>query len=94
MIRALPLLLALAACAGPPDALRAPAVMPDPECRAFAMRDSEVRATFREINPENPEFMRRLASERAEAQQRAYNSCARERGLPVPGGVERIRPTS
>jgi hypothetical protein len=36
--------------------------------------------------------MRRLASERAEAQQRAYNSCARERGLPVPGGVERIRP--
>jgi hypothetical protein len=94
MIRALPPLLILLACAGPPEPLRGPAVMPDPECRAVALRDAEVRATFRQINPDNPEFMRRLAAERAEAEQRAYNACARERGLPLPGGVERIRPAS
>lgn len=87
MRRALLLLPLLAGCA-PAEPLRGPAVMPDPGCRAVAQQDPEVRAIARAVNPMNPELMRRLASDRAAAEQRAYDACARERGLPLPGGVE------
>lgn len=80
----------LAACAPPAETPRGGAPMTNPECRAEAESDPAVRATAGMSGP--LEFgvspLARIA--RAEALDRAYRDCLRRRGLPAPGGVERL----
>jgi hypothetical protein len=66
-------------------------VMENEECRAEAMNAQDVRDISRRGNAENPELMARLRFELAEARLNAYRRCLRARGLPAPGGVERVR---
>jgi hypothetical protein len=68
--------------------------MENEECRAEALNAQDVRDVARRANADNPELMARLRVELADAQFNAYRRCMRARGLPVPGGVERVRPPS
>lgn len=68
--------------------------MDNEECRVEAMNAPEVRDINRRANPENAELMARLRGELLDAQWNAYRRCLRARGLPAPGGVERVRPPS
>lgn len=88
----LPVLLAGCAMVQP----REPAqpLMDNEECRAEAMNAQDVRDINRRANADNLELMARLRVELLDAQWNAYRRCLRARGLPAPGGVERIRPPS
>jgi hypothetical protein len=65
--------------------------MDNEECRAEAMASQDARDVSRRANAGNPELMARLRVELLDAQWNAYRRCLRARGLPAPGGVERVR---
>ncbi|MFN3447587.1 MAG: phosphoribosylamine--glycine ligase [Roseococcus sp.] len=91
---ALPLALLLAGCAALQPPAPAMPAMDNAECRAEAMAAPDVREISRRANPENPELTARLRQELLDAQWNAYRRCLRARGLPAPGGVERVRTPS
>lgn len=82
--------MALAAC-GELEPLVARPVMNDAECRTQTLAAPEVRRTGRELNADNQSNVRRVTSERNEAERRIYEDCLRRRGLSISGGVEPIR---
>ncbi|MCX8134494.1 MAG: phosphoribosylamine--glycine ligase [Roseococcus sp.] len=91
---ALPLALLLAACAASQPREPAMPAMDHAECRTEALAAADVREIGRRANPDNPELMARLREELRDAQWNAYRRCLRARGLPSPGGVERVRAPS
>jgi hypothetical protein len=91
MIRApIFLLLAISACAPAAEMPRGGAPMTNAECRAEAQADPAVRATAGMSGPLEFGMTPRARIARAEALERAYRDCLRRRGLPAPGGVERL----
>lgn len=96
MIRALPLLLLLAACDATGGVVgqslpREPG--PDAEaCRAEAERDPEVRRIASAWTSENLAQNDRVRRELREALPRVYNACMERRGIRPAGGVEPVRP--
>lgn len=86
--------LVLAGCGLTQPRQSAQPLMENEECRAEAMNAQDVRDIARRANADNPELMARLRVELADAQFNAYRRCMRARGLPAPGGVERVRPPS
>ncbi len=85
------LVLSLAACAEPADLPRGGAPMTNAECRAEAEASPAVRQSGRQAGPAAYGPDRRSQALRVEALGQAYRDCLRRRGLPAPGGVERLR---
>lgn len=86
------LLLLVAACAEPAETARGGAPMINAECRAEAEAMPAVRQAGARAGPAAYGSSPRAEVARAEALAQAYRDCLRRRGLPAPGGVERLRP--
>lgn len=85
------LVLLLAACAQPAERARGGAPMTDAECRAEAEATPAVRGSGARAGPAAFGPSPRAEIARQEALAQAYRDCLRRRGLPAPGGVERLR---
>jgi len=85
------LLLLLAACAEPAPVARGGAPMTNAECRAEALATPAVAQSGARAGPAAYGPSPGAEFARAEALDRAYRDCLRRRGLPAPGGVERVR---
>ena len=84
MMRALPMLLLLAACARGPDAVR-------DTCERQAESDPEVkRLIIKGVG--SAYFLHKSQDELNAAKQDAMTACLRERGVIRKGGVERQKP--
>ncbi|MBB5694341.1 phosphoribosylamine--glycine ligase [Muricoccus pecuniae] len=90
MIRALPALLLLAACAANDPLPRAdnPA---EAECRREAQNAPGAKDAFQRLQIQNPTARERVLAEAAAAERGAYLRCMRAKGLAAPGGVEPVR---
>lgn len=85
------LVLLLAACAEPAEVARGGAPMTNAECRAEAEAAPAVRQSGARAGPAAFGPSPGAERARAEALAQAYRDCLRLRGLPGPGGVERLR---
>ena len=86
VILALPILLG--ACGMFSRAPTTPDSPEQAECRVVARNSDEVRQVMRTLSPGNNE--RILQEDAANARERAFRSCLRERRLPGAGGVEGV----
>jgi hypothetical protein len=90
-MKAIPVLLLLAACAA--RAPEPPRMAEGPDqaaCRAEAAQASTPRDTWRRMNDQNATLMDQLRAEAAQAQEAAFRECLRRRGVRRGGGVERV----
>lgn len=85
------LFLALAACAEPAVEIRGGAPTTNAECRAEAEATPAVRQSGARAGPAAYGPSPAAEAARVEALGQAYRDCLRRRGLPGPGGVERLR---